>query len=408
MDHQPVEVFVARQPIFDRERRVSGYELLYRSSAANRFTGEDADVASSVNLERTLLGFGLESLTQGRDAWINASRVMLVNDHWALMPAEHTVVEVLETVTPDADVIAACRRIKRAGYRIALDDFASEPAWEPLVALADIAKVDVRQHDPAACRTLARRLGKLGLTLVAEKIESHEEFQAAQSAGYSLFQGYFFCRPELLKTRDMAPNRVSYLRLLKEVHAAELDFGVVEQLIRQDVALSIKLLRFLRSASFGWTHEVTSIQQAILLLGERQLRKWAALVAVFGLGRGKPAELIVTALARARFAERLAPHAGLAGHELELFLCGLLSVVEALTDQPMVEALAGLALPDAVRGALESGAPPLGEVMRLVLAWERADWDEADRLLDAFALSERDAAGAYSEALLWAENHAQP
>lgn len=408
MDHAPVDVFVARQPIFDRDRRVSGYELLYRSGLANRYTGGDADVASSVNLERTLLGFGLDSLVGDRDAWVNASRVMLVNDHWALLPPNRTVIEVLETVVADAEVIEACRRIKRAGYRLALDDFEDRPSYEPLIAIADVLKLDVRAHDAAARRRLAAKFAGRPLTLLAEKIETHEEFREAASLGFSLFQGYFFCKPEMMRTRDMAPNRISYLRLLKEVHAAQLDFGVVEQIIQQDVALSIKLLRFLRSASFGWSHEVSSIRQAILLLGERQLRKWAALVAVFGLGQGKPAELIVTALARARFAESVAGPAGLGGRELELFLCGLLSVIDALTDRPVAEALAGLAVPDAVREALETGAAPLGGVLQLVLALERGDWDAADQVRGTLGLAEPEAASAYADALLWAEDHAQP
>ncbi len=408
MAHDLVDVFVARQPIFDRNRRVTGYELLYRSDASNRFGGGDADAASSINLERTLLGFGLGTLAGDRDVWVNASRRMIVNDHWSLLPADRTVVEILETVDSDDEVVAALRRMRRAGYRVALDDFEDRPDREPLLALADVVKVDVRMHDALARRRLAQRLRKLDLTLVAEKVETHEEFEDAAAAGYALFQGYFFRRPEMMHTRDLGPNRVSYLRLLKEVHAEEMDFEVVEAIIQQDVALSLKLLRYLRSASFGWTQEVQTIRQAILLLGERQLRKWAALVAVFGLGRGKPAELIVTAFARARFAELLAPVVGMPGRELELFLIGLLSTVDALTDQPLAEALEGLALHGGIRAALVAGEPPLGDVLALVLAWERGDWTAAEARLAAFGAPESAAAAAYSEAVLWAEDHAQP
>lgn len=408
MDQELVDVFVARQPIFDRQRRVAGYELLYRSGAVDHFDGGDLDVASAVNLERSLLGFGLGTLAGDRDVWVNASRLMLVNDHWALLPAERTVIEVLEHVAPDDEVVAALRRLRRDGYRVALDDFEDKPESETLLALADFVKVDFRAHDERARRRLAHRLLKMDLTLVAEKVETHEEFEHARDTGYTLFQGYFFRRPELMRTRDLGPNRVSYLRLLKEIHADQMDFAVVEGIISQDVAMSIKLLRFLHSASFGWTHEVTSVHQAILLLGERALRRWAALVAVFGLSRGKPTELVVTALTRARFAELLAPRVGFAGRELDLFLTGLLSVVDALTDRPLAEALDGLVLPESIRAALLANAPPFGDTLRLVLACERGDWDAADELLATLGASESDAAAAYTSAVLWAEDHAQP
>jgi c-di-GMP-related signal transduction protein len=405
---QSVEVFVARQPIFDRQRRVTGYELLYRSGEENAVGTTDLDTISSVNLERTLLTFGLEALIGGRDAWVNASRHMLLRDHWSMLPPAHTVLELLETVEPDAEVVAACKRARAAGYRLALDDFVYTPAHEPLLAIADFVKVDFRNGSREARRELTHLLRRRPVGLLAEKVETDDDLAEAEAAGYTLFQGYFFCRPQMLKTREIAPNRVSFLRLLREVHSPELDFDTIEELIAQDVALSLKLLRFLHSAAFGLGREVSSIRQGLLTIGERQLRKWVSLVAVFGLAQGKPAELVVVALARARFAELLAPVVQLPDRATDLFLTGLLSVVDALTDQDMELALGALALPEDVRGALMLGSPPLGDVLRVVLAWERGEWDEVERWLRRIGVQESEVSRLYADAVLWAEDHAQP
>jgi c-di-GMP-related signal transduction protein len=408
MDPKPVEVFVARQPIFDRQRAVAGYELLYRAGDSNSAGDGNADTLTSVNLERALLSFGLEALTSGRDAWINASRLMLLRDHWSMMPASRTVLELLETIEPTPDVIAACHRAKAAGYRLALDDFSYSAAYEPLLAIADFVKIDFRSGSEAKRTRLARDLRDRKIAILAEKVETEQEFANAELLGYSLYQGYFFCRPQMMRTRGVAPNRVGFLRLLREVHSPDLDFDAIEALIAQDVALSLKLLRFLHTAAFGLGRDISSIRQALLTLGERNLRKWVSLAAVFGLAEGKPPELVVVALTRARFAELLAPKMNQGGRSIDLFLVGLLSVVDALTDQDMETALAPLAVSDEVRRALLDGAPPLGEIMHLVLAWERGQWDEAERWMRRFGLSEPDVAPDYADAVLWAEDHAQP
>ena len=408
MDPKPVEVFVARQPIFDRQRRVAGYELLYRSGDSNSVSGGHDDTMTSVSLERALLSFGLEALTGGRDVWINASRRMLLRDHWSMLPASHTVLELLESIKPTPDIIAACHRAKAAGYRLALDDFVYSAAYEPLLTIADFVKIDFRSGNEAQRNQLARDLRGRNIKILAEKVETEQEFASAERLGYALYQGYFFCRPQLMKTRGVAPNRLGFLRLLREVHSTELDFDAIEDLIAQDVALSLKLLRFLHTAAFGLGREISSIRQALLTLGERNLRKWVSLAAVFGLAQGKPAELVVVALTRARFAELLAPRVKLGERATDLFLVGLLSVVDALTDQDMEAALAPLAISEDLRHALLEGSPPLGGIMHLVLAWERGQWDEAERWMLQLGVSEPEVAPDYAEAVLWAESHAQP
>jgi EAL and modified HD-GYP domain-containing signal transduction protein len=406
MDRFTTDVFIARQPIFDRNHQVAGYELLYRADDENRYRPEDAEAASSMQLEKTLLTFGFEQLTNGRDAWLNASRTLLTRDHWRLLPASRTVLEVLETVRPDHAIVAACRRAVDAGYRVALDDFTYTSEYEALLELAHVVKVDFRQHDALARRSLVRRLSPRGLTLVAEKVETHAELEEAMGEGYGLFQGYYFCRPQMMHAREVAPSRLAYLRLLREVYSPELDLDKLEQLIQQDVALSIKLLRYLHSASTAWTKDLRTIRQALLQLGERATRQWVALVAVFGLAQGKPPELIIVALGRGRLAAHLARAAGLAPLEDEAFLTGLLSVLDALTDQPLEQALQSIAVHPDVAGALLHGAPPLGDVLRVVLHWERGDWAQAQEAIARLGIEEDVVAVAYATSLKWAEDHA--
>ncbi|MBK7367739.1 MAG: HDOD domain-containing protein [Candidatus Eisenbacteria bacterium] len=408
MESQSVEVFAARQPIFDRNRKVAGYELLYRASERNLYEGGDPEVVSAVSLERTLLGFGLKTLIGDRAAWINATRGLLVRGHWELLPPDSTVIELLETITPDDEVVAACRRLRDAGYRIALDDYQHSDAMRPLLELADWVKVDFRGQPAAERRLVERELRRRPLKLLAEKIETHEEHIEAMESGYELFQGFFFCRPEMMRTRDVAPNRIVYLRLLRTVMAKPLDLKLVEDLVQQDVSLSLKLLRFLHSAANAWAAEVTNIRQALLIMGERQIRQWVSLVAVFGLAQGKPGELVVVALTRARFAEQVAALVGLADRADDLFLAGLLSVADALTDQPLDAALEPLGLSPDVRDSLLTHTGPLGEVLRIVLAWERGSWDVVENWLRERRLEEHTLAHAYADAVLWAEDHAQP
>ncbi|HEX5269644.1 MAG TPA: EAL domain-containing protein, partial [Gemmataceae bacterium] len=209
------DCFVARQPILDGSRQLYGYELLFRSGNIGHATHSDGDEASLHVIGNALSVFGLDTLTAGKMAFVNFTRDLLLGDHARLLPPGRTVVEVLETVEPQPDVLEACRGLKRAGYLIALDDYVGDPAGEPFVGLADVVKVDFRASTPDQRRALAGRLIPRGIKLLAEKVETWEEQREAAALGYRYFQGYFFCRPETLCRRALAPSRVGYLRLLE-------------------------------------------------------------------------------------------------------------------------------------------------------------------------------------------------
>lgn len=397
-----MDLFVARQPIFDRDRAVFGYELLFRSGPENVFTHPDPDDASYKVIGDSVSNFGLDPLIGRHRGFYNCTRRVLVEELYTVLPRERTVVELLETVEPDDEVIAACKSLKGQGYLLALDDYAFRPEYEPLLPMADIVKVDLQATSAEARRKHSRLLRNRGVKLLAEKVETNEQFAEAADLGYGYFQGYFFCRPEMVQRKDLSASKTTCLQFLKEVNQPEVDFDRLEQVIKREVSLSVRLLRFLNSASFGWRDRVTSIKQALLLLGEAPLRKWAALVTLRTLGDDKPAELISTCLVRARLCELLAPRVGLESREMDLFFMGMLSVVDALVGRPMREVLDELAVSPEIRAALLGENTLFGHVLALIVAYERADWATIDARAAALGLPEDVMPELFSCSLTWA------
>ena len=395
------EVFVARQPIFDRSLRVYGYEILFRhSSFENFFSHPDPDEAATRVIHDSLNVFGLDVLAQDRRIFFNVTRSVLVENLVRMLPRERTVVELLETVSPDPEVIAACASLKAAGYMLALDDFVVYPGCEPLLDLADIVKVDFLVSSSATRAEVPARFRREGLLFLAEKVETAEDFREALELGYDLFQGYFFRRPEILAAREIPTTETNYLRLLQAVAQEPIDFGRVEEIVKHDVSLSVRLLRFLNSAFFGWRSQVTSIKQALVLLGERPLRKWVTLVAVTGLGTDRPEELVITALLRARFCEELAQRAGRGAEAFDLFVAGMLSALDSLLGRPLPDLLRELGVAPALREACLGGGEP---VFQLAVAYESGRWEEAAAIARRLGIDELTLPGVYRDAVAWAE-----
>ncbi len=376
-DETAGKVFMARQPIFNRQQVVYGYELLFRSGFENYFKKEiGLDFAASRVLMDSFLVLGMNVLTGGRRAFLNFTENLLVSEAIAMFPSSMVVVELLENVTPSAGVISACRRLKQAGYILALDDFTWDERYQPLVDLADIIKVDFLATSPEEQRDIIPRIGSGRIRFLAEKVETRQVFEAALSMGYTLFQGYFFSRPDIIATRDIPAHKMTYLEILKEINRPEIDFSRLEQVIKRDVSLTYKLLRFINSAAFSLRREIESVRQALTLLGMREVKKWLSLVTLSSLGDDKTEELIVSAIVRARFGELLAPFVGMPDRSPDLFLLGMFSLIDALLDRPMAEILAELPIAPDVKAALTGQSNPLRQIHELIIAYEQADWDK--------------------------------
>jgi c-di-GMP-related signal transduction protein len=402
------ELFVARQPIFQGDRAVVAYELLFRSGSDNVFAaGVDPDKAAARVLSSALDVFGLDSLTGNKPAYVSATRRVLMDGQYACWPPARLVIELDGTTQLDPDLLAACSAAKAAGYAIAIDDYSLQPRLEPLLALADVLGVHFRSGVQAttARNAVAKRFAGSGKQLLAKRLTTEAEFDVACLLGFTQFQGSFFCEPQVLSRQDIPVSKALYLQFLRELSRPQLDYARMEQVIKQDVALSVKLLRFLNAASFGWRSEITSIKQALSMLGERPFRRWASLLLVAMTSADRPAELLSTCLLRARFCELLADSVGLQGRELDLFLIGLLSLMDAVVGRPLPELLADIALPKELAEALvpSERSNRMRDVLGLVIAYERASWYEVGQLCDA--LAPKDPAMLpmhYQSALVWA------
>jgi c-di-GMP-related signal transduction protein len=369
-----VEKFLARQPIFNSERDVYGYELLFRSGPGNFFDGSHPEAAAASAVDSLFL-FGIDRLTHGRRAFINCTRDFLLRDFPATLPTDRVVLEVLETVQPDDEIVAACRRLKDMGYMIALDDFQESPAWLPLTELAAFIKVDVLLSSELEQQRLSKTFAKKHLRLVAEKVESYDDFQRTLGWGYSFFQGYFFSRPEMLTRHDIPSNKLNYLRVLQAVNQKEMNLHGVSDCIKSEASLGYRLLRYLNSPAFPLIAEVHSIPHALSLLGERGVRRWVSLVAIACMGDNKPEELIMLPLIRAHFCESLAPLAGLGNSANDLFLLGLLSAVDAILDMKMQDVVHEIAIGEEIRGALLGEKNNLRDIFDLAVKYEMGCWD---------------------------------
>lgn len=388
--------FVARQPIFTADEKVFGYELLFRDGVEDYFREKDADAASRKTLD-TSLQMGLQTLCEGKRAFINCSREVLLKDYITLLPSPLAVVEVLESVPPDDLVKAALERLKRAGYMIALDDFAFDDPRAPLVDLADILKIDMQQTTAEQRATMISRYGPWRCRMLVEKVETREEFDETQKAGFVYFQGYFFRKPELVKTKEVPENRMNYLRLLQAVSQPELDIRALEQLIKHEASVCYRLLRYLNSAAVGVRNEVHSIRHAITMLGEREVRRWIRLIATLTVGESRPSELINTAMTRARFCELIGervPHG-----DSDLFLMGLLSMIDVILEMPMVSILESVPVDYETKAVLLGGASKLRPIYQLMLARECGDWQGTGKQSEYLGLSESDVATAYWQAV---------
>lgn len=366
------ERFIARQPIFDNDLRVFAYELLFRGGPNNAFQPY-ANASSSVIADSITL-IDLQLLTGNVRAFVNVDEVALRLGAPRLLPADRIVVEVLETVRPTTEIITICRGLCAAGYQLALDDFMDQPELAPLVELSQYLKIDFQLTDFDSRRRLAAKYHNKNIALLAEKVETRREMEEARHLGFQYFQGYFFCRPSMMETRQISGNRPVQIQLLAAIAGPELDVSAMEDLLKPEPSLLYSLLRYMNSPVTGLQTEVANLRHAVTVLGEKEFRRWTSIFAVVSMMNGNSPELIRTALTRAYFCEAISARAGLEEKSFTLFLMGLLSVTDALLDRPIGEALDSLSVSPELKAALCGGTNRLNDVYQLLLAMERAEW----------------------------------
>ena len=372
------EAFIGRQAILDQQQKVYAYEILFRSGLKNAFDPTlDGNVATQSVMVGAMLEFGLKKLVSDKKAFINFTEQNLLNRAPKLLPPENVVVEILENVQPTPKIVEAVRELKAEGYKIALDDFVLLPGYEPLIEMADIIKVDFRITTDPEERQKLREILPSHVRLLAEKIETEEEFHQAMAFGYVLFQGYFFCKPAILHQKKLTSNALSRMRLLKEINRQNVDFASMTNIISSDTNLVHKLLTYINSAGIGLINHVSNLKQATVLLGASGVKRWVTLISLQTFSEDKPPELFTLSLLRAKFCELIAGELKRPGLTQDAgFLIGMFSLLDVLLMLPMEEVLKEVALADDLNAALLGEDNDLRRILDLVIAYEKGDWDK--------------------------------
>lgn len=394
--------YAARQPILDREKKLFAYELLFRDGLENVFPDIDGDEATSRMIAGSQFNFGLDDFIGDKPGFINFTLDTLLKKYPTLLPKEQIVVEILESVQPGKRLLAEVQQLKELGYVIALDDYIHQKVWRHFYPYVDIIKIDFRTTTPELIQEIITTVAEFPhIKLLAEKVETNEEFQLAYNLGFSYFQGFFFSRPEMLQSKALSPAQMTLAELLYETSKSDMDFAKITAIFQRDVNLSYKLLRYSNSAVFKRRAEIETIKQALIVLGQAELKKFLSVLFTAQLSSDKPAELMRLAMTRAKFAEGLAA----LHHKTDTakaFLTGMMSLMDAILDEPMASVLNKLPLAKDIKAALLDEPSDLTEYLTLVRHYEQADWPNATLLIAKLNLDPTVVPDAYHEAVQWA------
>ena len=391
--------FIARQPIFNHKLQVVGYELLFRGRGhAAGAQIDDAEVATATVVLNTLTELDMDRIVGHKTAWVNVSREFVVGGLVHAVPPSVVGLEIPEHEHFDDEMISALHELKRAGYKLALDDFRYRDGSAELLDLFDVVKLSMPELGRQGMRDLAERLRPYEGKVLGDKLGTQPEHEICIALGFHLFQGYFFCRPSVVGTRGIAANRLALLQVVAALNDPAAELTDVEQLIARDVALSFRLLRYVNSAYFGLRGDVRSIGQALALLGLENVKRWATLSTLASIDN-KPTELTLTALIRARFCELAGGQLGIAS-PAELFTLGLFSVIDGMMDAPMHDVVASLPLAEDMREALVRRSGKMGQLLDCATALETGEDDPATAVV-------KRAGEVYLEALMWANAAAE-
>lgn len=366
-----MDFYIARQPILNINQKLFAYELLYRGYRDHELGRVSGDKATTSLLSSVFLNEGFSVISGSRPCFVNFTEELLLKKVAHSFPKNQIVIEILEDVQPTKGVVEALRSLKAAGYTIALDDFVFEKRLAPLIAYANIIKVDVRLTPLDTILKTLRYLSRYKVKLLAEKVETVEEFEKANRLGFHYYQGYFFSKPKQIRVKELESVKLTLLNLMAEVARKATTLERLHKIISKDIAISYKLLRFLNSAYFYRLEKVKSVKHAIAYLGEKELRRFLLLVIVSELAVEKPAELVRLSLIRAKFCELMAKNSTLAHFELEVFMVGMFSFMDAMLDTDMPAIMDKLPVSDKVRDALAHRKGPLAPFLLATVAYER-------------------------------------
>lgn len=401
-----MNVYTARQAILDRRQRVVAYELLFRDGPDNVFPDIDPHEATSKLIIRTQLNDGLNAITQGKPALINFPEESLHSEMIKLLPNKQVVIEILEDVKPSEKLYKRCQSLFHRGYRLAFDDFVYRPEWEPYLKFVRLIKVDIQRTPFDQLEPLFRAVkSRKNIKLLAEKVETQAEYQQAKEMGFNFFQGYYFCQPEMQVAKDIDASYLMISRLFYAATREDVNINEVVRYFERDTGLTYKLLRFVNSGSLPIVEDIASIKQAVVYIGNNQLRKLVALLANAMTVSHKPRELVRMSVHRARFCELVAMRKSPSMQETA-FLCGLFSLLDAILDKPLTDVLYSLPLDQDIRDALCSEQPSMLRAMLLTIkSYEEGHWYKTERLAEQLRMDYTQVEQLNLQALLWSEQY---
>ncbi|ROP10930.1 EAL and HDOD domain-containing protein [Vibrio crassostreae] len=394
--------YVARQPILNRNKNTLGYELLFRDGERNAYPAHiESNRATYRLIVENFLSVGLNPSIPSSRCFINFPYQSLIRRLPLSLPKDKVVVEILETCQPTDELLEAVKELYQAGYMIALDDFTSTPEWERFLRYTHIVKLDIMQMGlDEACNLVRAHQGKK-FSFLAERVENEQEFQQAKEAGFKFFQGYFFSKPEIIKTKYISPEQVIAMELFQEVCKPDVDFQRVESIVAKDVALSYKLLRFVNTMSPRLEVTISSFRQALVYLGQEKLKMFVSLAVASYVSDKKPKELYGLSLQRAQFCQRMSRYQAFEGHTEQAFMIGLFSLLDALLDLSLENLVEQLPLCKSIKVALLRREGPYGTLLALEESFEHADWQQIDEHCADLGLSVDQVKKELTEARRW-------
>lgn len=396
-----MDMYIARQPIFDKYMNIYGYELLYRKSSNNFYEGTDDDKATAELLNNAFLTMEIKELTCNTKAFINFSDTMLMKEIPYLLPKDEIVIEILERVKVTPDIIENCRELKNRGYLLALDDFVFDETFLPLIELADIIKVEFTSNTEKELMNLINEYGHQ-VKFLAEKVETREDYQLAVSMGFNYFQGYFFSKPVMIKRKEININ-LNLAQIMNVLNRNNPDYQKITEIIERDIGLTFKLLKLANSTYFQSMNKIHSIKQALIRVGLTELKKWVYLMMLKEVQFIENKELIKNSLLRGKICDLIAYEVGLSHKHLELFIAGLFSSINILLNRDMNEILVELPFDADVKDALIGKKNQLRDVLDYVINCELANWDILENNNYFFKLTCEDYMRLYMESLKWVE-----
>ncbi len=393
--------YVAREPILDAKRQVFAYELLFRDGKSNCFPDLQPDEATSRILAANHLTLGLEDLACHKKSFINFHQHNLTHDFPESLDPESVVVELVDTIMGDDALLKSCQHIRDMGFKIALEEHEFNNRYQRFQSCIDIVKVDLNKMNTQAFEKQLPSLKRHNITLVAEKVETNEDFKRCLDMGFDYFQGYFFARPEVIRQKNISTSNLAMLELLQESASDSFDIDRLNAIFERDAGLAYMLLRFINNPMVNKREKITSLRHALNYLGQIELKKFVALLAIANLGQEKPSELLHLSLVRAKFCDLLGREKTGGKDSAEAFMVGLLSLLDAILDMHMEDVMGRLPIANNIKGAILGQSGMLRNYLMTARALESATWLQVIRLSKDMQISQKRIHGLFNEAIVW-------